>query len=219
METTFFLILLSAGLSTSALSSHYRQLFLTDSKITWAEAQTYCRENYTDLITVYNEVERIQIEKVLEKIKITDLYGIYLGLKRRQGDTKWSNGDIVHYDNHSHGTNGTKPYCHSMSASGRWENVSCTERKSFMCYDEGEEGSPLSYTLIKQESSWCDAQQYCREHHTDLVSINSHTQNTQVRDLGLSGASFWIGLMSADREWSDGGCSPFRYFFHHLPCT
>ncbi|KAG5830815.1 hypothetical protein ANANG_G00314580 [Anguilla anguilla] len=97
-----------------------------------------------------------------------------------------------------------------MKADGDWENVNCTLKKPFMCYNKGDGDHSLSYTLKKEGSSWCEAQRFCRLHHTDLVSISSSTQNEEVKNKGDGEALFWIGLIHTDWEWSDGACSTFR---------
>ncbi|KAG5830814.1 hypothetical protein ANANG_G00314570 [Anguilla anguilla] len=103
-----------------------------------------------------------------------------------------------------------EPFCTSMKADGDWENVTCTEERPFMCYNKGDGDHPLSYTLKKERRSWCEAQRFCRLHHTDLVSISSDTQNEEVKNKGDGEAPFWIGLIHTDWEWSDGACSTFR---------
>ncbi|XP_035258129.1 putative C-type lectin domain family 20 member A [Anguilla anguilla] len=97
-----------------------------------------------------------------------------------------------------------------MKADGDWENVTCTEERAFMCYNKGDGDHPLSYTLKKERRSWCEAQRFCRLHHTDLVSISSSTQNEEVKNKGDGEAPFWIGLIYTDWDWSDGACSTFR---------
>ncbi|KAJ8249640.1 hypothetical protein COCON_G00228560 [Conger conger] len=132
METSALLILLSAGLCMSAFLGHYkRNLKAQSTRTNWTDAQTYCRENHMDLLTVHTLEEAERVQNIITEESI-----LWIGLRRHQGPTKWSNGDIVHFDNRIEGDGRTPPYCHSMSASGRWVNVDCVQNKSFMCYDE-----------------------------------------------------------------------------------
>ncbi|MGH0163494.1 UNVERIFIED_CONTAM: hypothetical protein FKN15_045055 [Acipenser sinensis] len=48
------------------------------------------------------------------------------------------------------------------------------------------------YTLIEELKTWTEAQQYCREHHTDLVSTKSASENEDLVKKA-QGKPFWIG--------------------------
>nr|XP_019947685.1 PREDICTED: C-type lectin BJcuL-like [Paralichthys olivaceus] len=73
-----------------------------------------------------------------------------------------------------------------------------------MCYKGNK------YHLIEHESkNWCQAQQYCRRHFSDLVSICDDEQNQQVLEKGKN-KTFWIGLMHDEWEWMDKSCSTYR---------
>ncbi|MGH0154365.1 UNVERIFIED_CONTAM: hypothetical protein FKN15_026930 [Acipenser sinensis] len=67
------------------------------------------------------------------------------------------------------------------------------------------------YTLIEELKSWTEAQQYCREHHTDLVSINSASENEDLVKKA-QGKPFWIGLFNNLWKWSHQGDN---YTFHN----
>ena len=54
------------------------------------------------------------------------------------------------------------------------------------------------------------ARQYCRTHHTDLVSIRSPAENQVVREVA-AGHEVWIGLFKDTWRWSDGRYS-FRFW-------
>ncbi|XP_052439414.1 C-type lectin lectoxin-Lio2 isoform X5 [Carassius gibelio] len=70
-----------------------------------------------------------------------------------------------------------------------------------------------SYMLIPETKTWFEAQLYCRENHTDLVSIHNEEENEQVQNEGNKSITpFWIGLLEDRVEWSDGGQSAYRNF-------
>ncbi|KAL6463151.1 hypothetical protein MHYP_G00275420 [Metynnis hypsauchen] len=69
----------------------------------------------------------------------------------------------------------------------------------------------LNYHLTSGNTSWNEAQSYCRNSYPDLVSIRDQNQNEAVKVEGLkSSTSFWIGLLRDDWEWTDGGRSAHR---------
>ncbi|MGH0166946.1 UNVERIFIED_CONTAM: hypothetical protein FKN15_051746 [Acipenser sinensis] len=66
------------------------------------------------------------------------------------------------------------------------------------------------YTLIEELKTWTAAQQYCREHHTDLVSIKNASENEEIVKKA-QGKPFWIGLFNEPWKWSHQGDN---YTFH-----
>lgn len=73
-----------------------------------------------------------------------------------------------------------------------------------MCY----RGDKL-HLIENVKKNWCQAQQHCRRHFTDLVSICDHEQNLKVLEKG-NNKTFWIGLMRDKWEWADKSCSTYR---------
>lgn len=74
-----------------------------------------------------------------------------------------------------------------------------------------------NYTLVEINKTWCQAREYCRYKHYDLVSISNDVQNDQVIEKG-NNRSFWIGLMHDEWEWEDKGCSSFRKWIGPKQC-
>lgn len=58
------------------------------------------------------------------------------------------------------------------------------------------------YHVVNERKSWTEAQRYCREIYTDLVTINSTEVMAQVKDI-LRGKTdeFWIGLYGDVNNW------------------
>ncbi|XP_042258365.1 C-type lectin BfL-1-like [Thunnus maccoyii] len=78
----------------------------------------------------------------------------------------------------------------------------------------------VQYVLVTEEKTWFEAQSYCRQHHTDLVSVRSPAENEEVRDrlwnnTGVQEA--WIGLHRDSWKWSDGSSSSFRHWWWLKP--
>ncbi|KAK1142794.1 snaclec subunit B-like, partial [Acipenser oxyrinchus oxyrinchus] len=84
--------------------------------------------------------------------------------------------------------------------SGLCEDASCQTRK---------------YNLVNINKNWTDARSYCRENHTDLVTVRSLEEQQQILNVAkeqqqilnvAKDDQFWIGLYrdSDNWEWSTG---------------
>uniref|UniRef100_A0A8C6SES6 C-type lectin domain-containing protein n=1 Tax=Neogobius melanostomus TaxID=47308 RepID=A0A8C6SES6_9GOBI len=65
--------------------------------------------------------------------------------------------------------------------------------------------SDLEYHIIHLEKTWFEAQQYCRQHYTDLARLGTWTTSTVSK-----GPWTWIGLYRQAWRWSDGSDSQFK---------
>ncbi|XP_041926605.1 uncharacterized protein LOC121690239 [Alosa sapidissima] len=73
------------------------------------------------------------------------------------------------------------------------------------------------FKFISNETTWSNAQHYCREHHTDLASVRNLSENQRVQNLVPSGTDAWIGLFRDVWKWSDGNNSSYRYWKDNEP--
>uniref|UniRef100_A0A8B9H5K1 C-type lectin domain-containing protein n=1 Tax=Astyanax mexicanus TaxID=7994 RepID=A0A8B9H5K1_ASTMX len=120
----------------------HRYHFVNQST-TWTEAQSYCRQTYTDLATINNMYE---MKKVNDTLKGKGRDYVWIGLDH--GDTgKWGwslgdgNFDTVgdSYQNWSIGepnNPGGKEFCVAMyNQNGTWLDVECGDKYRFVCLD------------------------------------------------------------------------------------
>ncbi|XP_051544603.1 macrophage mannose receptor 1-like [Myxocyprinus asiaticus] len=167
-------------------------------------ARDICRNKYTDLVTVYDHKENKELSNITCH---------WIGAYRNNTSEKWSNGDDVTF---RPGHKCQNEYCAYIETNGDWECAPCsTELRQLMCYDQGVDRESHIYRLIQIKKTWFDAQLYCRENHIDLVTIRDETQNEQVKKKANESNTiepFWIGLLSDNVEWFDGGKSAYRNY-------
>lgn len=77
-------------------------------------------------------------------------------------------------------------------------------------------GAGDQYVLVSEERTWLEAQSYCRQHYTDLVSVRSQAENEEVRGR-LQGSPAWIGLHRDSWRWADGSDSSFSRWAESQP--
>lgn len=57
------------------------------------------------------------------------------------------------------------------------------------------------YRLIQSAKNWTAAQQYCRQHYTDLATFKSLEESTQVMRPSWYSGYAWIGLFDDPASW------------------
>ncbi|KAI4899425.1 hypothetical protein NFI96_029373, partial [Prochilodus magdalenae] len=207
------------------VSAHvpHQYVFVSESK-TWTEAQNYCRQTYTDLATI-NTME--EMKKLNATLKDSPSSSVWIGLVR--GDAEkwvWSLADEGFYSKNDTYRNWKKgepdnakgvgtEFCVGMfNDTGLWFDVKCSNKHSFVCYDEKKTNTER-YVFINEKKSWYEAQSYCRDHHTDLVRVRNQTENQEIWNSSKWSTTFnrtWIGLFNDSWTWSDQSDSSFRYW-------
>ncbi|XP_063049772.1 C-type mannose receptor 2-like [Engraulis encrasicolus] len=71
------------------------------------------------------------------------------------------------------------------------------------------------FHVVKEEKTWTDAQQYCREKFTDLATIHNLTDMEEIKrvikDAGIGIEwGVWIGLKNGEWQWSLADEAKFR---------
>ncbi|XP_068569371.1 C-type mannose receptor 2-like [Cebidichthys violaceus] len=157
--------------------------FINESK-NWLEAQSCCREQYTDLVS-----GQLNDSEFKTKIKSGENEDFWIGLFR---DTwRWSDGsnlsfrswDPMQFQNED----GKK--CAMTMSNGKWSSDNCNKTKPFFCYDN-------EVILIKKNKTWEQALTYCRKNHRELVSITDPQKQGWVAEIakGAETTHVWTGL-------------------------
>uniref|UniRef100_A0A8C1AQ86 C-type lectin domain-containing protein n=1 Tax=Cyprinus carpio carpio TaxID=630221 RepID=A0A8C1AQ86_CYPCA len=206
--TSLHVLLLLCAFPLSNAEGRLREFKLINGEFTRDLAVNECRTNYTDLATVYDQQDNIKLRTLL--INVTGYPSGWIGAQIGSSSKKWSNGDEVTYKN-DFNMECEETLCAAMKSDGNWESLKCTYTRHFMCYKQ--DVGRTSYMLIPENKTWFEAQLYCREKHTDLVSISNEEENQQVWNEGKKSSNpFWIGLLQDKVEWSDGGQSAYRNY-------
>ncbi|XP_028256300.1 C-type mannose receptor 2 [Parambassis ranga] len=129
---------------------------------------------------------------------------VWLGLRRTRPEiTTWSDSAPYTFSNSTKRDHDEWQWCEAIEK-GTWKAYKCSEKLDFMC------SAGNTYRVIEGEKkNWCQAQQYCRTHFSDLASIRNETENQRVIETG-GNKTFWIGLMHDQWQWENGTCSTYR---------
>ncbi|XP_073691698.1 C-type mannose receptor 2-like [Garra rufa] len=201
-QKLYFILLLIALCSVSECVQ--RQYYHITERKTWIEAQRYCREKYTDLATVDDMNDMNELKKSL-------IHGgfeyVWIGLQRKW---QWSSGEPALYLNWGFAQPDGKDEC-AFIRNGQWHDWPCDKDLTFIC-----NSSNNRLVFVNQTMNWRDAQSYCKQHHTDLVSVRNQNENQQVEKIRNDNqiADVWIGLFRVrdSWQWSDQSNSSFRYW-------
>ncbi|KAI4892319.1 hypothetical protein NFI96_003462 [Prochilodus magdalenae] len=217
MEHKILLIMVLTGICSSASATN-KYHFVHKAK-SFADAQLYCRNTYSDLATI-NDME--DMNTLLETVTdgYTDL--AWIGLYQQSAaEWHWSLSTLGFYAegerayrNWRTGMPDNAGDCGSMAENGQFWDFSCSYRKRFICYDDKMD---QKYILINDYKTWRDAQSYCRLNHIDLTSVRNLDENLKVQQVIGSGQSPYIGLFRDKFTWSDSSSSSFRYWASDQP--
>ncbi|RVE55390.1 hypothetical protein OJAV_G00236820 [Oryzias javanicus] len=238
MKQSFFFIIIFVGHFSPFTSQLYDYNFV-DKSMNWTEAQQFCRKHFTDLATVTNKTDL----DTLRRIKRNSM-GAWIGLYYEAGVSEtfhWSqpglefNKTDVSWNDGEPDGGKKKETCVALCGGCKWVDLKCTRKSYFLCYDATAQNPPNKQFFLGKNKNWFEAQEFCRTHHTDLVSkpqLQEIEDQTQGQSLSLrqnlmtfidvqndelssilndcNKEYMFIGLFRTTWRWSDGSSFFFR---------
>ncbi|XP_052395965.1 C-type mannose receptor 2-like isoform X1 [Carassius gibelio] len=216
-------LLLTAVVSSSARAP--RQYHFVNQNLNWTEAQSYCREKYTDLVTISDIQEQNDTEQTIKRVN-SNADRVWIGLKNTRvgfwSDPAFYTEQYRNWGPSQPGGDGDCVFlgCGNDQSCGnepkvQWHDVDCNTTRHFICYDASK-----GFIIVQEQKNWTEAQKYCRENHTDLASVRNQTENEEIQKIidqnrtsSDQDKQVWIGLHRL-WVWSDNSSSTFTHWKH-----
>ncbi|XP_047194954.1 C-type lectin lectoxin-Phi1 [Hippoglossus stenolepis] len=183
MEGIFIGVLCLSGCLTFSTCLLHQYHFVSDAK-TWTEAQSYCREMYTDLATIENTEEMKKLKDTVSAAGHSSK--VWIGLYSHI-DWKWSDGftgtgaEYRNWKSPDPSNVEANELCVIQLKSGTWYDIDCHRKSPFVCCNGTLEDS--DFVLVNTAKNWSEAQRHCREHYTDLATVRNNADRDKIRNL------------------------------------
>uniref|UniRef100_A0A3Q2CXE4 C-type lectin domain-containing protein n=1 Tax=Cyprinodon variegatus TaxID=28743 RepID=A0A3Q2CXE4_CYPVA len=162
----------------------YEYHYINEEK-NWTEAQQYCREKHTDLATVSNMTDM----KRLLSNSAGNMTEAWIGLYDQTDVNRTWYWSLPGNELNNQQSNSGLCVMTVLDDEGRWMSEKCTVKKPYICYED-------KVILIKENKTWENALNYCRDHYHDLVTITSLDEQRWIQEKAKKASTdyVWIGL-------------------------
>uniref|UniRef100_A0A3B3HGP7 C-type lectin domain-containing protein n=1 Tax=Oryzias latipes TaxID=8090 RepID=A0A3B3HGP7_ORYLA len=138
--TFFFFCLFVCFISVVCLpdsNTSERFYFIKDRMtcLNWTDAQSFCRDRHTDLISGPEQMEKLDVVKTDALVLKSEGGFVFIGLFRDAW--QWNDGSSfsfrfwnLQYDDEKNNSS-----CAMMNEGGRWSSENCSVEHPFICYD------------------------------------------------------------------------------------
>ncbi|KAJ0006650.1 hypothetical protein NQD34_013923, partial [Periophthalmus magnuspinnatus] len=158
--------------------------FTYTNSANWTQAQTFCRQNHTDLLS---GAEQLHLRNTSGDCWIglfRDTWGWSDGSE--SSVRAWDQWDQVLLNN----PDKNEKRCVTLRADGKMQMEYCNKNKHFICYDE-------LLVLVKENKTFEEALHHCRRHYLDLAwfTDRDHLKKmTHQRAKMADSDAVWVGL-------------------------
>nr|XP_046265193.1 macrophage mannose receptor 1-like isoform X2 [Scatophagus argus] len=214
-------------------------------KKTWYEARDYCRAIGGDLLSIHSTEEQENLPQ-----RYTTVW-IGLSAPDPVNGYMWSDGSPLQFqhwedgepNNKNNVESCTEIRLHKLDDSGSWNDVHCEAYREWLCqihagatpkpppddvipdYNMTSDGwlewKGNQYYFNKRSMAMEEARHFCKQRHSDLVTINSEAESVFLwKQISRSYGSYWIGLtVDLDRTygWMDDSPVVFQRWDENQP--
>ncbi|XP_063042882.1 putative C-type lectin domain family 20 member A [Engraulis encrasicolus] len=177
-----------------------RQFHYVPEEKTWSEAQTYCREMYTDLATISDsdDAKGLNEARPSTHTNVNSSYWIGLYNDVQSGYGNYSSDWKRDYDD---------CYLCVVVYNSTWWGVPCNSTYQFFCRVDTSSSSQ-EFVWIEEPKSWMDAQSYCQETHVRPPSGVGLGETGVLGEMAAD-IAVWMDVQGQGWLWSDNSTSYF----------